>query len=128
MENNRIPNQIDSVATRRFAGCLGKLALVFAAAMAVLALVLRHSPDKPTRTAVALAVSGVVFGFGTSILTARSRVVLRNAFVVFAALAALAMFVFRTLFGYAEAFPLRLVLAPLFLPAGYLLGQIGRKP
>ena len=88
----------------------------------MLGLVARHTPDRPTRLAVALAVSGIVLGFGTSIIAENSRRFLRRVFVVAGLALTVVMFGHRTLFGYTRELPLLITVAPLFFSAGFLIG------
>ncbi len=125
--NDRIPNQIDNIAFRRLLGCLVKFVLVFLAGMAVFALVVKHTDDRGTRAAAAFAFGGLVFGLAASILTDRAQKLLLGVFIPMPIAAALCMFALRTLFGMSEELPLIVTLAPLFLPAGFILGRSRRK-
>lgn len=127
MSQDRIPTQIDSIATRRFLGCLLRFALVFVLGLVTFALLVKHSHDRGTRAAAAFAFGGLVFGFAGSMLTSQSRKLLAGAFVLLPLVVTLILFAFRTLFGMSNALPLSLVLAPLALSAGFLIGQTRRS-
>ena len=124
MENDdRITNQIEGLGNKRLLGCACWWMVLMLVGSTVLGLVIRHTSDKPIRTGVVLAFSGLLFGSATSILTNVTRRFLKTVFVVFPLVMAFVMFALSTLFGYAENLPLRMVVAPLSLTAGFLLGQ-----
>lgn len=127
MNDFRIAGDIESLGNRRMLGCLGRFLLVFFVALVVYAIAVKHTSDRSIRAAAALAVSGVILGFATSILTSQSRKLLIGAFVALPLVIAIVLFAFRTLFGMSHALPLRLVLAPLFFSAGFVAGQIRRS-
>ena len=127
MSENRIPTQIDRIATRRFLGCMLRFAVVFVLGLVAFALLVKHSHDRGARAAAAFAFGGLVFGFTASMLTSQSRKLLAGAFVLLPLVVALVLFAFRTLFGMSDALPLGLVLAPLALSAGFLIGQARRS-
>ena len=108
---------------RRLAGCAGKAVALFAIGLLALGITVRHTQDVGTRLAVALAVSGLLFGFYTSALAPAARKLLTRVFVLLPLVVAILLFAYRTLFGRVEELPLRLVLAPLALAAGFLIGR-----
>jgi len=126
MNHDPIANQIEGIGYRRLAGRAGRFVAVFLAGCVLLGWVVRHTRDKGIRAAVALALCGLLFGYASSVLATSSRKLLIRVFVLVPLVVSLSMFAFRTLFGRAEELPLRLVLAPLALALGFLLG-VGRR-
>ena len=126
MNNDPIPNQIEGIGNRRLLGCAAKFALAVLVGGVVLGLVARDTHNRALTGAVALALSGLLFGFATSVLTPAMRKLLRTVFVVFPLVATLMMFAFRTLFGRQAELPLLAVVAPLAFTAGFLIGQFKR--
>ena len=59
----------------------------------------------------------------TSTLTPGARRFLTRVFVLLPLVVSLLVFAYRTLFGRVEELPLRLVLAPLALALGFLMGR-----
>ena len=123
-QSDPIANQIEGIGNRRLLGCAAKFALAVLVGGVVLGLVARNTHDRPLTGAVALALSGLLFGFATSFLTPAMRKLLRTVFVVFPLVATLVMFAFRTLFGWQSELPLLAVVAPLAFSAGFFIGQV----
>ncbi len=126
-QSDPISNQIEGIGNRRLLGCAAKFALAVVLGGVVLGWVARDAHNKALTGAVALALSGLLFGFATTVLTPEMRKLLRTVFVVVPLVAAFAMFASRTLFGWQAQLPLLGVLAPLAFTAGFLIGQFRRK-
>ena len=124
--NDPIPNQIDSLGDRRLAGCAVKAIVLFVLGCLALGFTAKRTHDAGIRLAVALAMSGLLFGFAASGLTPRAREFLTRVFVLLPLVVTLLLFAYRTLFGRSEELPLRLVLAPLALAVAFLIGR-GRR-
>ncbi len=126
MMNDPIPNQIARIGDRRLAGCAVKFLMILTAGCIGLAIAIKRTHDPGIRLAVALAVSGFVFGFAASGLSPKAGKLLARVFVILPLVVSLLLFAYRTLFGRAEELPLRLVLAPLALALCFLIGR-GRR-
>jgi len=126
MTDEPIADQIDRLGNRRLAGCAIKFLALIVLGCIALGVTIRHTRDAGTRLAVALAVSGLLFGFCTSTLTPAARKLLTRVFVLLPLVVAILLFAYRTLFGRAGELPLRLVLAPLALALGFVMGR-GRR-
>lgn len=124
MSEDPIKSQIEELGYRRLAVLVGTFALCVVAAGVVLGLVIKHGGDRPTSASVALVLAGLLLGYATSILTLSSRRVARNVLLAMGLSLSLVGFAMRTLFGWSYEMPLLLVVSPLFLPAGYIAGQI----
>ena len=66
MNNDPIANQIDGIGSRRLLGCLVRTPLALVLGGTFLGLVARHAHNRILTGAVALALSGLLFGFATS--------------------------------------------------------------
>jgi uncharacterized membrane protein YhaH (DUF805 family) len=121
-----ISNQIDRIGERRLAGCAIRFLALVVLGCVVLGITVRRTHDPGVRLAVALGVSGLLFGFYTFCLSARAAGFLTRVFVLLPLVVSLLVFAYRTLFGRSEELPLRLVLAPLALALGFLIGR-GRR-
>lgn len=124
MDEDPVRSQIEGLGYRRLAAWVGMFALCVFAAGLVLGLVVKHGHNRPTSASVALVLSGLLLGFATSILTASSRRIARNALLALGLALSLVAFALRTLFGWSHEMPLLLTISPLLLPAGYVIGQI----
>lgn len=124
MNEDPIQSQIEGLGYRRLAMWVGVFALCVFAAGGVLGLVIKHGYDRPTSVSVASALSGLLLGFATSILTPSSRRIARDALVALGLALSLIAFAMRTLFGWSHEMPLLLTVSPLLLPLGYIAGQI----
>ncbi len=123
MPKDPIPNQIDRIGNRRLAGCTAKFAALLLVGIGVLAVTTRTTRDPGTRFAVAVGLCGLLFGFYVSLLSTWASRVLSWFFVLFPIAATLVMYVCRTMLGWSDELPLRLVLAPLAFAAGFLVGK-----
>ena len=94
---------------------------------AVLGFTTRSTRDPGIRFAVALGLCGIPFGFYVSFLSTKARKFLSAFFVSFPLATTLVLYVSRTLLGWSEELPLRLVLAPLAFAGGFLIGRIRQK-
>ena len=128
MNDDPLPNQIDSIGDRRLAGCAAKALVFFVLGCLALGFTAKRTHDAGIRLAVALGMSGLVIGFAASGLTPRARGFLTRVFVLLPLVVSLLMFAYRTLFGRSEELPLRLVLAPLALAIGFLIGRGKGRP
>jgi uncharacterized membrane protein YhaH (DUF805 family) len=126
MPDDPISNQINRIGHRRLAGCAIKFLALLALGCVVLGITVRRTHDPGIRLAVALGISGLLFGFYASLLSPRAAKFLTRVFVLLPLVVTLTVFAYRTLFGRAEELPLRLVLAPLALALGFLIGR-GRR-
>ena len=126
MNDDPIANQIENIGIRRLAGWACFWVVVVLIGGVILGLVAKHTSDKSTLAAVAFAVSGLLIGVVTSILAASSRKIMLTLFLLLPLVMSLIMFVYRTMLGSSEALPLRMIIAPLFLTAGFLVGQFSR--
>ncbi len=124
MNNDPIANQIEGIGNRRLLGCLVKFMLALVIGGVVLGLVARHAHNRILTGAVALAFSGLLFGFATSFLTFQMRKLLVTVFTVLSLAAALAIFASRALFDWESKLPLVVVFVPLIFPAAFALGQV----
>jgi uncharacterized membrane protein YhaH (DUF805 family) len=122
-DNDPIEHQIDSIGDRQLVTCAVWFAALFAGAVVALAVTFKRSHDSGVRLAVVLGMSGLIFGFAASALAPQARKLLARVFVLLPLVVSLALFANRTLLGRAEELPLRLVLAPLALTAGFLVGR-----
>ena len=127
MNDEPIANQIENIGIRRLAGCACLWAVIVLIGGVILGLVVKHTPDKSIRAAAAFAVSGLLIGIVTSVLAASSRKIMLAVFLLFPIAMSIAMFLSRTMLGSSDTLPLRLVVAPLFLAAGFLFGWFSRN-
>ena len=127
MNDDPIANQIENIGIRRLAWWACFWVVMVLIGGVILGLVVKHTSDMSTRAAIALAVSGLLIGVVTSILAASSRKIMLIVFLLLPLIMSLIMFVYRTMLGSSEALPLRMIIAPLFLTAGFLVGQFSRS-
>lgn len=118
-----IPDQISGIGDRRLAGRAIKFLALLVLGCTALAVTVRRTGDPGARLAAALGLSGLVFGFYVSCLSARAARFLTRVFVLLPLVTAVVVFAYRTLMGRSEELPLRLALAPLALAAGFLIGR-----
>lgn len=109
---------------QRLLGCMLKWAAMFVAGIIALAIVMGASPNQSLRAAAAFAFTGLVLGFSTSFLTIGARRFLLVTFIAVPIVVSLVMFAMRTVLGYTDEYPLRLVVSPIFLSAGFVVGQV----
>ncbi len=123
MEDNRIPNQIDHIAERRFLGCLGRSVLVFLLSMVALAVFIRLVNHRNLVAAATSVFAGFVFGYATSFLAPQARRVLRGTFLVIPILAIVAVIAAQLFISSPKVPRLRVAIIPIFLSVGFVLGQ-----
>jgi hypothetical protein len=100
-----------------------KIGLVLVLGGVVLGLVARHAHNRILTGAVALMLSGLLFGFATSFLTFRMRKLASTAFLISAIAASLAILIARTCCGWESKLPLEVVFVPFVFPIAFKLGQ-----
>lgn len=127
MSTDPIPDQISRMGDRRLAGCAAKFMALVALGCLALGLTIRRTKDPGTRLAVAVGLCGVVFGFYVSFHARRASRFLTGFFIAFPVACTFVLYICRTLLGWSEELPLRLVLAPLAFAGGFLLGRSRRK-
>lgn len=123
-DHERIHNQIEALENKHIIGCAIQWLMLLLIGTFTLAFLLKHTHDKAIRVAIAFGFTGLLLGFATSFLTCTSRKLLMSVFTFIPLALSLGMFIFRTLFDCADKFPLKLVITPLFITAGFLLGQL----
>ncbi|MCX8053105.1 MAG: hypothetical protein N3B12_04805 [Armatimonadetes bacterium] len=111
---------------RRLAGCAVRFLAAFVLCCVFLAVVTRRTSDPGFRLSAALGMTGLLFGFVASALTTRAAKLLTRVFVLLPLAVASVLFAYRTLFDRVDELPLRLVLAPLALALGFMVGR-GRR-
>lgn len=124
-DNDPIIHNIENIGNQRLLGCLLKWAMMFIVGAIALTLAMVAAPNQSFRATAAFAFTGLVLGaFSASFLTAGARRFLLVTFVTVPIVITLAMFVMRTILGHIDQYPLRLVISPLFLSAGFVVGQV----
>ncbi len=129
MKEDPIIGQIEGLGNRRLiiSAAIWLLALLLGGI--VLGLAANTTNDKATIIAIACAVSGLLLGFATSILTSSMRRLLKIVFISLGIFIAILLFASRTIGGYSSVIPLRLVATPLAFPIAFCIGQSKlRKP
>ena len=123
MNEDPIRRQIEGLGYRRLAGCFGRFALMVLACGVAFGLTAKHASVGTALSALCL-ITGLLLGMATSILASSARRVLLISFLIFGLALFLAVFALRTLFGASREYALMEAIAPLLLPAGYVVGQV----
>ncbi|MGB9620643.1 MAG: hypothetical protein ACPL7K_09545, partial [Armatimonadota bacterium] len=101
MPDHLIPNQISRMGDRQLAGRAGKFLALVVLGCAALGVTVRKTTDPGARLAVAFGVSGLIFGFYVSCLSARAGKFLTWVFVLLPLVTTLVVFAYRTLLGHS---------------------------
>lgn len=122
MNDFRIICDIERIGRRRLLGRLVGLAIVYLAGLAILGALSRLIPSRNLIAAASSVFAGTVFGYVASFLTPQARRMLARVFALIPLVAVVGVLFAQVIIDAPNAPRFRLVIIPIFLCAGFVLG------